>query len=349
MVKHAKQEYFDGRNEHGSRQEAIEVFRNTTVCVTGATGLIGSAFVKYLLRANKDRALNCTVVILVRNKDKAMQLFGASDQLVYYDWTLQDPIPPLAETVDYLIHAAAPTASAAFVERPVETISAIVDGTRAILEFCYKQALDLRAVKKTVFLSTMEVYGETEGEVFETSFGSLDPMNVRNSYPEAKKLAECLCASYASEYEVPCCVLRLAQTFGAGVDPSDKRVFSEFAGCALRGKEIVLYSDGSKKNVYLSLDDAIQAILVACKRGVPGEAYNAANPTTYCSVLEMARFVQKTFNQQTDAVIFKTDAERAKTFRKSSDLLLNTNKLEELGWNAEEGLEIMYADMVREW
>lgn len=322
----------------------LDAFRDKTVCITGATGLVGSALVRALLRRNCERDLNCTIVAVVRDGQKAETLFGHPSSLACYCWNLRDPFPQIVECVDYVIHTACPTASAAFVEHPVETISAILDGTRTVLEHCREHS-----PKKVVFLSTMEVYGEIEGMVSEDRFGSLDPMRVRNSYPEAKRIAECLCASYASEYEVPCCVLRLAQSFGFGVSRADKRVFAEFANCALQGNPIVLFSDGKKKNAYLSLNDAVNAVLTVCLSGVPGEAYNAANRETYCSIVEMAQLVQDAFNSETRDVVFGEDVERAKTFRKSSDLLLDTEKLEALGWSATEDLKAMYAAMIGGW
>lgn len=327
-----------------ARKKLLDVFQNKTVCITGATGLIGSAITRAILRGNDEQELNCTVIALVRDEKKAEVLFGGAPSLLYYRWNLQEPFPQIAECVDYVIHTACPTSSASFVESPVETISAILSGTGAMLEFCRKQSL-----LKVVFLSTMEVYGEIDGVVSEDQFGALDPMNVRNSYPESKRMAECLCASYSSEYDVPCCVLRLAQSFGSGVSRADKRVFAEFANRALEGKPIVLFSDGMKKNAYLSLNDAVSAVFTVCSSGVPGEAYNAANRETYCSILEMAQFVQNSFNTQTEDVVFGEDVDRARAFRKSSNLLLDTKKLETLGWQASENLKTMYTTMMADW
>ena len=102
----------------------------------------------------------------------------------------------------------------------------------------------------------------------------------------------CLFASYANEYNVSACVLRLAQTFGSGASRSDERVFAEFARNAISGENIILYSDGSTKNPYLSLDDAINAIAFILLYGkAGGKTYNAANNETYCSISEMAESV----------------------------------------------------------
>ena len=51
-------------------------YQNTTVLITGATGLIGSVLVRTLLCANEKYDLNMKVVGLVRNKVKADKMLA---------------------------------------------------------------------------------------------------------------------------------------------------------------------------------------------------------------------------------------------------------------------------------
>ena len=60
-----------------------------------------------------------------------------------------------------------------------------------------------------------------------------------------------------------------------------------------RKKDIVLLTDGKSKRCYLYTMDAVSAILTVLLKGEAGQAYNAANPETYCSVKEMAEMVAK--------------------------------------------------------
>lgn len=86
-------------------------------------------------------------------------------------------------------------------------------------------------------------------------------MNARNSYPEAKRLSENRCASYAEEYQVPVNVLRLTQTFGPGIARNDQRVFAEFIRSALEKKDIILLTEGRTKRSSRYTADAVTAIL----------------------------------------------------------------------------------------
>ena len=73
-------------------------------------------------------------------------------------------------------------------------------------------------------------------------------------------------------------VLRLAQTFGGGVRRDDERVFAEFARCAEEGRDIVLLSDGSKRNCYLSVNDAASAILAVLANDEASGATTSPTP-----------------------------------------------------------------------
>lgn len=320
-----------------------EALDHTTVAITGGTGLIGSQLVRVVLSRNDYFNSGISLVLPVRNQNKAVSIFGDRSEIEYVDWILGVPLF-LPRKCDYFIHAACETSSKSFLESPVETLFSTIDGAKHTL----RAALD-SSVKKYLFLSTMEVYGEVSGVVAEKDLGKLDPMIVRNSYPEAKCLAECLCASYASEFDLETVVLRLAQTFGQGVSRNDSRVFAEFGRHAVAGEDIVLYSDGTKKNMYLSIDDAIAAILFALVKGESGNAYNAANEETYCSIKEMATLVLNGFGNKDAVVRRETNQEREASFRKSADLALDCSKIKALGWEARDSLVSMYDSMLKCW
>jgi nucleoside-diphosphate-sugar epimerase len=208
-----------------------------------------------------------------------------------------------------------------------------------------------RTGSKLCLLSTMETYGEVASEVAirEDEGGFLDAMVVRNSYPEAKRAVEALCAAHAAEYDIDALVVRLVQTFGPGVARDDKRVFAYFARCVLEGSDIVLMTTGEKRNSYLYTADAVSALLVAAACGERGRAYNAANDATYCSVLEMARLVCDAFGGGEVSVRVEVDEEAARHFRKGSNLRLDTSALQELGWQPLIDLRTMYERLLRYW
>ena len=325
-------EYISQRVDHG-------MIDKSRVLISGATGLIGKYLVRFLAQY-----CHCLVVAAVRDLDKARGLWedlGSSVQYIHGDITR---LEPASIGVDYVIHGAASTSSRDFSKKPADIIFTAVEGTRRMLEFARKNP-----VKGFVFLSTMEVYGAPSGEnkIDEQCGSNLDTMSARSSYPESKRLCENLCAAYWAQYQVPATVLRLTQTFGPGVSYDDSRVFAEFARCVMEKREIVLHTKGETKRSYLYLADGCTAILTAMTKGLRGQAYNAANETTYCSIKDMAGIAaglcQDGITVRTEP---KEDVQEQFGYGPVLKMNLDTAKLQGLGWKPEICLSEMYGRMI---
>lgn len=313
-----------------------------TFLITGATGLIGSQLCKVLLKCNQLFDADLTVVAYLRNPEKADRLFeGYRDKHLVYllgdlslSLTYDGPI-------DYIVHGASVTGSKDFVNQPVDTILTAVDGTNSVLQFAKE-----KEIKKMVYLSSLEVYGTPDGSkdtISESDYGYIDPLSVRSSYSEGKRMVENLCASYASQYRVPVCMARLSQTFGAGVEYTDGRVFAEFARCAIEGKDIILHTDGSTIRTYCYTSDAVSAILTLLESGTPGEAYNVTNMQTACSIREMAELVAGLYPEQNISVKIEIPKDLAAFgYNPQMVIRLNAEKLLALGWNPSVDLPTMF-------
>lgn len=318
-------------------QEVQKKLCGSTVLVSGATGLIGRTLTELLLQ------MGAEVTVLVRSREKAERIFGAGREhlsLVIGDVRDADLSGVHAR---YVIHAASQTSSRAFVQQPVETIRVAVEGTEHLLEYARQEGVD-----RFVYLSTMEVYGtpQTDEKIDERHGTDLDTMAVRSCYPESKRLCESLAVSYGAEYGVPVGVIRLTQTFGPGVRYDDGRVFAEFARCALEGRDIVLKTKGETRRSYLYTEDAARAILAVMTLGEAGEAYNAANEATYCSIYEMAQLVAERIAGGKICVRIEEDERNSRGFAPTLHMNLDTAKLRALGWAPTCSLQEMFTRMI---
>lgn len=303
-----------------------------TCLVSGSTGLIGAAFVKAA------SAWGWHVLAAARNVPKAERLFAGLRGVKVVEWDVSRPAV-LADEVDSIVHAASETASKAFVERPDEVRRVIIEGTRNALSLGVE-----KKVKAMVFLSTMEVYGVPDKDpVTERDFGFLDPASARSSYPLAKLEAERLCR----ESGLPVSIARLTQTFGPGVVRGDKRVFAQFAEAVANGRDIVLHTEGRTCRCYCYIDDAVAAIRMLLEKGVPGEAYNVANPATYCSIREMAAALCAA--HPPSKVVVDLAAAKGRGYAPEFKMRLSTAKLEALGWKPRVGLAEAYERMLAAW
>jgi nucleoside-diphosphate-sugar epimerase len=328
------------------KSESVDwnLLKNKTIFITGSTGLIGQNIIKALSYKNDLDGLNCRIIALVRDLDKANRIFEEvnHDNLVFVKGTVET-LPNIDEKIDYIIHGASQTSSKGFVEQGVETIQTAVIGTDNILKFAKEHK-----VNGIVYLSSMEVYGyPAKGtKVTEDMIGALTPLEVRNCYPLSKQLCESLCCTYVKEYEVPVKIVRLTQTFGPGVDKYDSRIFAYFAKCVRNKENIVLKTKGETERCYLYTADAVVAILTIMLRGKSGMAYNAADENTYCSIAEMAESVA---NANGISVDYDLSPDSASGFANTLFMDLDTNLLKSTGWKkiySEMGLTEMYNRMI---
>jgi UDP-glucuronate decarboxylase len=326
-----------------------EALDGRTVFVTGAAGLIGRALTQTLLWHSLTSNSGTRVLALVRDARRAESAFGAAlavgAPLSFVVGDVLD-LPPLPEPVDFVVHGASITSSRDFVERPVDTLRTAVLGTQAVLDLARASS-----VRSLAHLSSMEVYGapQAAAPITEQEFDGFDPMLVRSSYPEAKRMAEAQVAAYASQFAVPGKVVRLTQTFGPGVRPLDGRVFAEFARCAVEGRDIVLHTTGETERSYLYTADAVTAILTVLLRGDDGQAYNAANDATYCSVRQMAELVATTFGDGSCGVRVEPQDPGLFGYAPTLRMRLDTRRLQALGWAPTTGLTSMYERMLATW
>lgn len=323
--------------------ELWEQLSGKTFLITGATGLIGSVMIKCLLELNRQKQLGVKVIAVVRNLEKAQLVFTDDyAQIDFRQLGLTDiTTDSISDPVDYIVHLASPTASKYFVEHPVETLRTAIEGTTAVLEYAKKAQ-----VRGMVYASSLESYGSnhTDEWLDETFQGYVNPTEVRSSYNIGKRACECLCHSYAKEYDVNVMIARLTQTFGAGIDGNENRVFAQFAKSAIKGGPIELHTTGESAKPYCYTTDAVSAMLYLLLRGEKGEAYNIANKDSYISIHDMAYLVRDNFNPDIDVVIAPKENQG---YAPETKLKLDTGKMENLGWKPEYGLKEMFDRLIK--
>lgn len=324
-----------------------ELGKDATILVTGATGLIGSQIVWSLACHSMTRQKNLKILALVRSEEKAKAVFPGLVETGLVQFCVGDIIKPLQidGNVDYIIHGASATSSRFFVEKPVDTIVTALKGTENVLEFARQ-----KSVKKVVYMSSLEVYGTPDNSkeyISETDYGYIDPMQVRSSYSEGKRMVETMCVSYAKQYGVPVVVARLSQTFGAGVSYDDGRVFAEFARCVIEKRNIVLHTQGKTLRTYCYLRDAVEALFCLMLRGESGQAYNVTNMDTAITIIDMAKMVaQLDTDGSVQVVVDIPEDVSAFGYNPEMVIRLDSRKLQALGWKPEVGIGEMFVRLI---
>ncbi|MCR4594586.1 MAG: NAD-dependent epimerase/dehydratase family protein [Clostridiales bacterium] len=327
----------------------FEEFRNASFFITGATGLVGSLLVKTLLFINREKNLNIKVYALARNIEKAKALFSDytdDETLSFVIADLEKDELSIEGECDYIVHAAAITTSKTMVSNPVETIMTSVEGTNKVLRLASE-----KKTKNVVYISSMEAYGQpsTQGLTHEADLGYVDITKVRSCYPEGKRICECLCTAYASQYDMDICVARLAQTFGAGTLPGENRVFAQFARSAMEGNDIILHTTGESEGNYVYTADAVKAILLLLLKGERAKSYNVVNENTHTTIRAMAEMVADRIAAGSIKVVIDIPEDAAKLgYAPPVKMKLSGERLRELGWTPTVDLPEAYTRLI-EW
>ena len=313
-----------------------------TFFITGANGMIASYFVYFLLHLNDVMHLDIHVVGLVRNQKKAEKGFSGISGRKDFSLYVQDICHPIAYDipVDFVVHAASPTAPSMFREHPVEVIKANTLGTLHVLELAHKNGAEV------MLLSTREIYGkcpECCEFVSEDEFGSLVPTEVRSCYPESKRLAETLCVSYAHEFGVPVKIARIAHTYGPGMPLGDGRVLSDFLMDVINSEPIVLNSDGSTVLALTYLSDTI-AGLVRFLLSYGVQVRNISSDRCVISVKELAEKLCRMFPERKMSVRYqRISSSQKEGYLQYRVPFLSSQKIYEEGWDprvtVEEGIK----------
>lgn len=284
-------------------------FAGKTVLVTGANGMLPSYMVFTLLSLNKDMlATNpVKVVALVRNRLKAERVFKSCLADPYLEFIVQDVSDPFIydRQIDYIIHAASQASPKYYGTDPVGTLNANILGTHYLLEYARKNKVD-----SFLFFSSGGVYGEIDSSKMpmkEEDSGYLNCLRVRNCYFESKRMAENMCVSYASQYDVNTKIVRVFHTYGPAMDLNDGRAFSDFCKSVVNGEDIVLHSDGSAKRTFCYVTDAVCAYFKVLLDGETGTAYNVGNPYTETSIKELAETLVDLYPQKNLKVRIEID------------------------------------------
>jgi dTDP-glucose 4,6-dehydratase len=258
-----------------------------TVLVAGGSGFIGSHLCERLL-ARGDRVI-CVDDLSTGHYANVAHLDGQE----FFRFLQADVCEPasgeLRELIgiwglDVVAHLASAASPPAYLARPIETLDVGSIGTRRLL------GLAEEAAARFVMASTSEVYGDPlEHPQVETYWGNVNPIGERSVYDESKRFAEALTMAMHRSRHMDVGIVRIFNTYGPRLAPSDGRVVSNFVAQALAGKAFTIFGDGSQTRSFCYVDDLVAGLvsMIDCSEVGP---INLGNPLEF-TLLELAEIV----------------------------------------------------------
>jgi UDP-glucose 4-epimerase len=198
-------------------------------------------------------------------------------------------IEALARECDEIFHLASAVGVKLIMERPVQTIESIFQGTDAVL------TVASRYRKRFLLTSTSEVYGKSEEVPFREDGDRLEGPTQKHrwAYAAAKALDEFLALAHWKESRLPVVVARLFNTVGPRQSGEYGMVLPSFVTAALAGRELIVHGDGKQRRCFCHVSDVVGALvgLMDCP-GAAGEVFNVGNQEEV-TIRELAELVVK--------------------------------------------------------
>ena len=270
----------------------MSFWRDRSVLVTGATGLLGSWLVEELLE--RDSLVTC----LVRDQVPASRL--VTDGLLPRVQVVWGDLAELATVVravneyevDTVFHLGAQTIVGTAARSTLSTFESNIRGTWTLLEAC---RLAPSLLERVIVASSDKAYGSHE----HLPYTEEATLQGRFPYDVSKSCADLIALSYFHTYDLPVAVTRCGNLFGGG-DLNFNRLVPGTIRSVLNGESPIVRSDGEFIRDYFYVRDAVGAYLQLAERlpgEFTGEAFNFGNERPF-SVLAVVQLILESMDRE---------------------------------------------------
>tara|TARA_Y100000356_G_C11258680_1_gene291977 strand:- start:1061 stop:2110 length:1050 start_codon:yes stop_codon:yes gene_type:complete len=266
----------------------IPKIKNQTILITGGAGFLGKNIVWTLQELNKNHNTNCKIIVVDNYVTGLKDELEDDDNTILLKGDITKEIK-LDGEIDYIIHAAGIASPIFYTKYKLETIDVSIQGTKRVLELARK-----KQSKGVLFFSTSEVYGSPSAENVptpETFNGNVSCVGPRAHYDEPKRMAETLCVTYASIYDMKVNIVRPFNVYGPGMRLDDGRGVINIIKYALQNKDLPIYGDGLSTRTWTYITDATIGFIKTLFAEMSGEAFNIGMDNPEISTIELSKLI----------------------------------------------------------
>lgn len=281
----------------------ITSLRNQSILVTGGTGFMGKWLAEVVVYLNTSHQFNIKLYLLSRNIEAFKNAVPHLSNQPFIELIEADVrnLRDMPTDVSYVIHAAATPDRREHATQPLRVIETIYKGTLSVLD----AATRLPVLNKLLYISSNNVYGNifhgTEG-IVEKSMGNLDCNSINAAYPEAKRLAETVCAVYRNQQKLPVTTVRPFAFLGPYQDLEKPWALNNFMRDAILGGPIRILGNKDTVRTYLYGSDMAAWLLAILANSKPANTYNIGSEESI-SMMELAQKIAQNFHNKIDITV----------------------------------------------
>jgi CDP-paratose 2-epimerase len=274
------------------------------VLITGGSGFVGTNLAHRLLSEGQPVLLFDSLARpgVEQNLRWLRDTHGDLVEIMIADVRDVRAVRHAVQQASQVYHFAAQVAVTTSLTDPVEDFEVNARGTLNVLEAIREQA----SPPPVLFTSTNKVYGAledvglrrrnlryepTDPSLRQTGVSESRPLDFHSPYGCSKGTADQYVLDYARTYGLPSIVFRMSCIYGAHqFGTEDQGWVAHFLIRALDGHPITLYGDGRQVRDILSVDDLVDAFLLAQQfmATESGQAFNiGGGPGNTVSLLEL--------------------------------------------------------------
>ena len=257
------------------------------IIVTGGSGFIGSALIRFLINETTHEVLNLDSLTYAGNPISLLSIDQSERyQFVRGDIRDEQQLDRIFKNYspDLVMHLAAESHVDRSLNKPGEFISTNVFGTFALLQASlrYYQRNE-RSKFRFHHVSTDEVYGSLGAEGL---FTENSPYQPSSPYSASKAASDHFVRAWHTTYGLPVVVTNCSNNYGPYQFP--EKLIPLMVLNALEGKPMPVYGNGQQVRDWLYVDDHARALYLAATEGSLGATYNIGghNERTNLDVVE---------------------------------------------------------------
>ena len=253
------------------------------ILITGGAGFIGSNFIRYIIKSQKNFELlvNLDLLTYAGNLEN-LQSIESDSRYMFAKGDVRDRtlVEKLFETYDFdtVVHFAAESHVDRSIIEPELFLTTNIVGTQTLLDVAKrhwnlspkdKYSQEYRAGVRYLQVSTDEVYGAlgTAGFFTETT-----PLSPNSPYSASKAGADMIVRAYYETYGLPVNITRCSNNYGPYQFP--EKLIPLMVHHAQRNVALPVYGDGMQIRDWLHVSDHCSAIWTVLESGRVGEVYN---------------------------------------------------------------------------